>query len=151
MKKASSLFVLVLLGGSGNAAAECEGCFWDDLFAPYTERIDQVRTSSGNAKAVNTVTHMITPWPPYVYDRRIPGNGPWMVNAIRNYQDKLKPEQSSAAPSMSQGLAAGVAAGVAGGMAAGNAMGANAGAEAGGSGTAQGGGASGQGGQTGQQ
>ncbi len=151
MKRAASLVAIVLFGSSGFAAAECEGCFWDDLFAPYTERIDTVRTTSGNAKAVNTVTHMITPWPPYVFDRRIPGNGPWMVQAIRNYQDRLKPEQSSAAPAASQSLAAGVAAGVAGGMAAGNAMGANTGGEAGGGGTAQGVSAGGQGGQSGQQ
>ena len=61
---------------------------WDDIFAPYRQRIDTATTSSGNAQNVNTVTQMITPWPPYVQNRRIPGNGARMVGAIERYHGK---------------------------------------------------------------
>jgi hypothetical protein len=144
MKNAMRLAVIAILAVSGRAEAACEACDWDDILAPYTNRIDGATPSSGNAKAVNTVTHMITPWPPYVFNRRIPANGVRMVDAIKNYQDGLKPDKGSTTPSMPQSLASGVAAGIAGGMAAGGG-----GAAAGGGAQTQGAAAGGQGGQTG--
>jgi hypothetical protein len=67
---------------------------WEDIFAPYRQRIDTATTSSGNAQNVNAATHMITPWPPYVRNRRIPGNGARMVGAIKRYRG----EQAQAQP-----------------------------------------------------
>lgn len=76
-------------------AAQAGDYDWEDIFAPYRQRIDTATTSSGNAQNVNTVTHMITPWPPYVRNRRIPGNGARMVGAVKRYQEP----QSEAQPS----------------------------------------------------
>jgi hypothetical protein len=67
-------------------AAQAGDYDWEDIFAPSRQRIDTATTSSGNAQDVNTVTHMITPWPPYVRNRRIPGNGARMVGAIKRYR-----------------------------------------------------------------
>jgi hypothetical protein len=58
---------------------------WEDIFAPYRQRIDTATTSSGNAQDVNTATHMITPWPRHVRNRRIPGNGARLVGAVKRY------------------------------------------------------------------
>ena len=60
---------------------------WEDIFAPYRQRIDTATTSSGNAQDVNTVTQMITPWPPYVHNRRISTDGARMVGAVERYRD----------------------------------------------------------------
>lgn len=61
---------------------------WDqDPFAQYLQRSDTITLGAGNAQAANTVTHMITPWPPYAFDRRIPGNGERMVGAVQRYRD----------------------------------------------------------------
>lgn len=56
---------------------------WDqNPFDQYLQRKDTVTLDAGNAKATNTVTHMINPWPPHVFDRRIPGNGERMTDAV---------------------------------------------------------------------
>jgi hypothetical protein len=60
---------------------------WEDIFAPYRQRIDTATTSSGNAQDVNTVTQMITPWPPYVHNRRLSTDGARMVGAVERYRD----------------------------------------------------------------
>lgn len=62
---------------------------WDDIFAPYRQRSDKSTATSGNAQNVNTVTHMIHPWPPFVHNRRIPGNGARMVGAIERYRNPV--------------------------------------------------------------
>src|SRR5262249_45526372 len=40
----------------------------------------------GDAKAVNTATHVIDPWPRYVGNRRIPGNGDRLSRAVERYR-----------------------------------------------------------------
>src|SRR5262249_30132499 len=40
----------------------------------------------GDAKAVNTTTHVIDPWPRYVGNRRIPGNGDRLSRAVERYR-----------------------------------------------------------------
>jgi hypothetical protein len=74
--------MLSLCGGA--AAGDYD---WEDIWAPYTERVDRMTSNSGNAQEVNSATHTITPWPPRVRDRRIPGNGARMVGAIQRYRD----------------------------------------------------------------
>jgi hypothetical protein len=59
---------------------------WDDITAPYTQRLDTMTSSAGNAQRVNAVTHVITPWPRNVHNRHIPANGERMVGAIQRYQ-----------------------------------------------------------------
>ena len=64
---------------------------WDqDPFAQYAHRSDKITLSAGNASAVNTATHVIDPWPPYVGNRRIPGNGERMAGAVERYRDVSK-------------------------------------------------------------
>src|SRR3974390_2662757 len=64
---------------------------WDqDPFAQYLKRSEKITLSAGNAKQVNAATHVIDPWPPYVGNRRIPGDGQRMAGAIQRYQDVSK-------------------------------------------------------------
>lgn len=58
---------------------------WEDIWAPYLERHDKATSSSGNAQAINTNTHIITPWPYYVRNRNIPVNGARMVKSYKEY------------------------------------------------------------------
>jgi hypothetical protein len=64
---------------------------WDDIFAPYRQRIDSATTSSGNAANVNAATHVINPWPPYARQRHIPGDGARMVGAVERYRGPRVP------------------------------------------------------------
>lgn len=69
----------VLLGG-------CYGPYGYDELARYDERKDTITPSAGDAKEVAARTHMETPWPVYVGDRRIPANGERMTKAIERYR-----------------------------------------------------------------
>src|SRR5262245_53517372 len=74
----------VLVGGSfaGSGALA-----WDqDPFAMYFQRTDKITLGAGNAKAVNAATHIIDPWPRYVGNRRIPGNGDRLSRAVERYR-----------------------------------------------------------------
>jgi hypothetical protein len=68
---------------------------WEDIWAPYLERHDKATATSGNAQAINRNTHIITPWPYYVRNRRIPGNGARMVNKYELYQSGKSSDSSS--------------------------------------------------------
>ena|SRR5260370_231104 len=88
MLKASSL-VRILAGQVGVIC--CLSIFpWDDPFEQYFQRKDTITLSAGNAKAVNSATHVIDPWPRYVGNRRIPGDGEWMAGAVERYRDVSK-------------------------------------------------------------
>jgi len=74
----------VLVGGSfaGSAALA-----WDqNPFATYFQRSDKITLWEGDAKAVNAATHVIDPWPRYVGNRRIPGNGDRLSRAVERYR-----------------------------------------------------------------
>lgn len=87
------LFVLAVLFSAGTAHA---GDYdWDDIWGPYTRRIDHATPSSGNAQNVNTATQIINPWPPYVRNRHIPGDGSRMVGAVKHYREPLSSSASS--------------------------------------------------------
>ncbi len=62
---------------------------WDDIWAPYEQRIDSFTANSGNAQEVNSVTHMISPWPRGVRNRHIPGNGARAAGAIHRYENSV--------------------------------------------------------------
>ena len=69
------------------------GCFMHDDEGPlskYFQHKDGVTLSAGNAAQVNTVTHVIDPWPPYAGNRNIPGNGQRMSGAVERYRDVSK-------------------------------------------------------------
>jgi hypothetical protein len=74
----------VLAGGSfaGSGALA-----WDqNPFAMYFQRSDKITLWEGDAKAVNAATHVIDPWPRYVGNRRIPGNGDRLSRAVERYR-----------------------------------------------------------------
>jgi hypothetical protein len=75
---------VVLVGGSfaGSAALA-----WDQYpFAMYFQRSDSITLWEGDAKAVNSATHVIDPWPRYVGNRRIPVNGDRLSRAVERYR-----------------------------------------------------------------
>lgn len=72
------------------------GDVFEEMFAPYRQRIDGVTAGAGNAKAINSATHIIDPWPPYAANRRIPANGERMVGAMERYRDVKKIEETPA-------------------------------------------------------
>jgi hypothetical protein len=74
----------VLVGGS---LAGSGALAWDqDPIAMYFQRSDKITLGAGNAKAVNAATHIIDPWPRYVGNRRIPGNGDRLSRAVERYR-----------------------------------------------------------------
>src|SRR5438094_2953911 len=83
MKTTHIVAVAVLIGSFAGSSA----CWaWDqDPFAMYIQRSDKITLGAGDAKAVNAATHVIDPWPRYVGDRRIPGNGERLSRAVTRY------------------------------------------------------------------
>lgn len=68
-------------------------CFafpWDDPLDQYFQRKNGVTLEAGNAAAVNSATHTIDPWPRYVGNTRIPGDGERMAGAVERYRDVSK-------------------------------------------------------------
>ena len=64
-----------------------EASAWDqDPAAQYFERKDTIVSGAGDARNVNAATHIIDPWPRYVGNRRIPGNGERMTGAVERYR-----------------------------------------------------------------
>ena len=70
------------------AALACSGAWaWDqDPAAQYFERKDTIVSGAGDARNVNAATHIIDPWPRYVGNRQIPGNGQRMTGAVERYR-----------------------------------------------------------------
>jgi hypothetical protein len=76
---------------AGAMLVSCAALAWDqDPFAQYLQRSNKITLSAGNAKEVNAATHVIDPWPRYVGNRRIPGNGERMAGAAERYRDVSK-------------------------------------------------------------
>jgi hypothetical protein len=68
---------------------------WDqDPFEQYVRRSDTITFGAGDAKEVNSGTHVIDPWPPYAGNRQIPGNGERMSDAVQRYRDVSKLPQA---------------------------------------------------------
>jgi hypothetical protein len=63
---------------------------FDDPFTPYALRTQTITLSAGNAKDANAAIQVIDPWPRYVYDNRIPGDGQRMAEAAERYEDVSK-------------------------------------------------------------
>src|SRR5262245_51863424 len=129
----------VLVSGSlaGSAALA-----WDqNPFATYFQRSDKITLWEGDAKAVNAATHIIDPWPRYVGNRRIPGNGDRLSRAVERYRQG---SYRQPAPPISPYPAGGYAVGGGGGptgSALGGGGGPTGGALGGGGGPSSGGGA----------
>ena len=135
----------VLASGSfaGSAALA-----WDqEPFAMYFQRSDKITLWEGDAKAVNTATHVIDPWPRYVGNRRIPGNGDRLSRAVERYRlGSYRQPASPLSPYFSGGGAGfGGGAGGGGGYGGGGGFGGGAGGGGAGGGGAGGAGAGGGG------
>src|SRR5215475_16028875 len=71
----------------GVSLASSAALAWDqNPFAMYFQRSDKITLWEGDAKAVNSATHVIDPWPRYVGNRRIPGNGDRLSRAVERYR-----------------------------------------------------------------
>ncbi len=93
------IFGALAFTAAASAAVAGDQTF-EDFFGAYFHRTDTISVGAGNAKDVNAVSEMLTPWPAYVRDRRIPANGERMTAAIRRYEDvrKLKEAAPTLAP-----------------------------------------------------
>jgi hypothetical protein len=82
----TGLIALVMLTSGARA-----GDLWYEFAEPYLQRIEDV----------NAVTHMIDPWPRYVHNRRIPGNGERMAVVVGRYRQARLPALGPIQPTYS--------------------------------------------------
>ena len=68
-------------GGAVLIAATLAGC--SDL---YLDRRETVALGADDAVAINRVTHMVDPWPPYAANRNLTYNGDKMQSAAARYR-----------------------------------------------------------------
>jgi hypothetical protein len=73
---------------------ECNGLWGNDEFQRYMLRSDRMTMSSGDAKEVNAMAHIPTPWPRGVSDRRIFSDSAHMQNALDRYRRGARPPDS---------------------------------------------------------
>jgi hypothetical protein len=79
---------------ASQAAVLCCVAFADDPFEEYFQRKNGVTFSGGDAKAINSATHIIDPWPLRSRNTHIPGDGSRMQGAIERYRDVSKLPQA---------------------------------------------------------
>jgi hypothetical protein len=91
MKSGSLILALSLPWALAGCAG---GPPFDDPFAPYLQRSNTITLSAGNAKEANAAIQVIDPWPRYVYDTHIPGDGQRMADAVNRYEDVSKLKQA---------------------------------------------------------
>ncbi len=73
----------------------CLALPWDDPFEQYFERKNGVTVGAGDAKSINSATHIIDPWSRNVGNTRIPGDGQRMSGAVERYRDVTKLPQAA--------------------------------------------------------
>ena len=72
----------------GLSAAGCNVALpFDDPFEQNLARSQTVTASAGNAEKSNEAIQIIDPWPRYVYDTHIPGDGQRLAAAVERYKD----------------------------------------------------------------
>ena len=81
----AAILRLVMFGGCW-WWGECSGLWGDDEFQHYVQRSDRMTMSSGDAKEVNAMAHIPTPWPRGVNDRRIVSDSAHMQHALDRYR-----------------------------------------------------------------
>ena len=69
----------------------CLGLYGHDEMDRYFQRSDTITMSAGDAKQANAVTHTITPWPPYVGDRRLAYDARRVGSAVTRYGNNRQP------------------------------------------------------------
>jgi hypothetical protein len=60
----------------------CKAQVFDDPFTDYLHRGVTISVGAGNAADANAAIQTIDPWPPYVGNTHIPGDGRGMVGAV---------------------------------------------------------------------
>ena len=88
----------VLILALNLAACGQSGLFGDDEFDRYTQRLDKITDSAGDAKEWNRVVHTDQPTPRAAYDHRIPVDANITANAIRCYRkggERISPQTTS--------------------------------------------------------
>jgi hypothetical protein len=81
----AALLRIVMFGGCW-WFGECSGLWGDDEFQRYAQRSDRMTMSSGDAKEVNAMAHIPTPWPRGVNDRRIVTDSAHMQRVLEWYR-----------------------------------------------------------------
>ena len=94
MIKLCTLSVLIFAVSASAALAGDQ--MFQEFFGYYLHRTDTIAVGAGDAKDVNAVSEMITPWPPYVRNRSLPANGPRMTGSVQRYQDVSKVKENAA-------------------------------------------------------
>jgi hypothetical protein len=87
---------------------ECNGLWGNDEFQRYAYRTDRMTMSSGDAKEVNAMAHIPTPWPRGVGDRRIVSDSAHMQRALDRYRRSARPPDPMpdvSLPDISMGVA----------------------------------------------
>lgn len=74
--------LLIAIGVIGLLPSMASAQMVDDPFSDYLQRSQGISTGAGNANEANEAIQTITPWPPYVGDRRIPLEGRQAVETI---------------------------------------------------------------------
>ena len=108
-----------IIGSAAFAASlTCSGAWaWDqDPAAQYFERKDTIVSGAGDARDVNAATHIIDPWPRYVGNRRIPGNGDRIVAGGRTLPPGIVQAASAADLHRSGPSGSGIGGGAGGGV-----------------------------------
>jgi hypothetical protein len=85
---------------------ECSGLWGDDEFQRYAQRTDRMTMTSGDAKDVNAMAHIPTPWPRGVLDRRIVADSAHMQRVLDRYRRSARtpdPMPDVSAPDISMG------------------------------------------------
>jgi hypothetical protein len=71
--------------------SECSGLWGNDEFQHYVQRTDRMTMTGGDAKEVNAMAHIPTPWPRGVGDRRIVSDSAHMQRALERYRRGARP------------------------------------------------------------
>jgi hypothetical protein len=86
MKTRQRQIIIALAALVGSFASSGASAWDQDPFAMYFQRSDTITLGAGNARDVNAATHVIDPWPRYVGNRNIPGNGERLGCAVERYR-----------------------------------------------------------------
>jgi hypothetical protein len=88
MPKSDTLtaIVRVVMFGGCWLFGECSGLWGNDEFQRYLQRSDRMTMTSGDAKEVNAMAHIPTPWPRGVNDRRIVTDSAHMQRTLEWYR-----------------------------------------------------------------
>src|SRR5690242_21014885 len=81
----AAIFRVVLFGGCW-IFGECSGLWGNDEFQRYLQRNDRMTMTGGDAKEVNAMAHIPTPWPRGVNDKRIVSDSAHMQRVLEWYR-----------------------------------------------------------------